>query len=127
MKVYLVYSGRFDDHGLDGVFSTKQLAQQFVDDGKCVERDGIHIDEWELDNPPVREEEPQQPFFNVFYYAKTQQFVVREVRFATAVYCHRVVEIRPGIYVTSYQLPNAEEALEDGRTDIMQFIEEAEK
>ena len=57
-KVWVVSSGSYDDWGVDAIFSTKQLAKQFVAEYnkrasekniRLCDRTEYEIDDWELD------------------------------------------------------------------------------
>lgn len=48
-KVYVVTSGEYSDYHIDGMFSTEELAQKFIDSFKRHEYTEMDIEEWELD------------------------------------------------------------------------------
>lgn len=52
MKVYLVSNGEYDDYTIEGVFSTREKAQKFIDSIKDVEDTyySPYIEETELDS-----------------------------------------------------------------------------
>ena len=50
-KVFIVTSGEYSDYGIDRVFSTRKLAEQYVD----TKDDDWQIEEYELDEPIERE------------------------------------------------------------------------
>lgn len=124
MNVYLVYSGRFDDHGLDGVFSTKEKAQEFIDEGNCdVEP---RIDSWKVDNPSYEINEPQLPIFYVLYFPKEDIWEARAMAYSDSLPFHKIETPYYGVYATTYQCKNEDEAIDMAKEDIGQFIKDKE-
>lgn len=50
MKVYVVTSGEYSSYGIDAIFSTRELAQKFIDDSNYNKYSAVNIEEWELDS-----------------------------------------------------------------------------
>lgn len=48
--IYIVTSGSYSDYGINAVFSTKELAQKYIDAFEKQSFEGFDIEEWEL-NP----------------------------------------------------------------------------
>lgn len=50
-KVYIVTSGEYSDYHIDACFSTKQKAQEFIENAEKIEKfwDVPRIEEWDLD------------------------------------------------------------------------------
>jgi hypothetical protein len=53
-KIYLVTSGSYSDYGVDAVFTTRDLAQSFIDSFKEGSFEMMGIEEWDL-NPFERQ------------------------------------------------------------------------
>lgn len=62
--VYVVTRGCYSDYGIERIFSTRELAEQYVAAFATATRsaDGYRIEEWTLDDMPVEIREGMSPF-----------------------------------------------------------------
>lgn len=63
--VYAVESGQYSDYHINAIFSTKELAQEFIDSSKFSTYDDPSIAEWELD-PEAYKAAPGHLWYTVF-------------------------------------------------------------
>lgn len=61
--IYIVTSGEYSDYGIDAIFSTKELAQKFVDSFNSERWDKLDIEEWDLDPNSQHLKQNRKPFF----------------------------------------------------------------
>jgi hypothetical protein len=62
-KIFVVTSGAYSDYGIDTIFSTRELAQEFIDFFKKRDNwDVYKIEEWELDKYNLGYKGKRKPF-----------------------------------------------------------------
>ena len=61
--VYVVTSGEYSDYGIDAIFSTRELAQSFIDAFKADKWHEMDIEEWDLDPNSTHLKQNRKPYF----------------------------------------------------------------
>jgi hypothetical protein len=76
MIAYVVTSGRYSDYGIDGIFSTEEKAQEFMDSGEVDtwRWEGPRIEEWTVD-----EWQPREHYWFVLFDQEGTVLSAREV------------------------------------------------
>lgn len=62
-KVFVVTSGEYSDYGIDAIFSTRELAQSFIDAFKANKWYEMDIEEWDLDPNKTHLKQNRKPYF----------------------------------------------------------------
>ena len=62
-KVFVVTSGEYSDYGIDAIFSTRELAQNFIDAFKADKWHEMDIEEWDLDPNEKHLKQNRKPYF----------------------------------------------------------------
>lgn len=62
-KVFVVTSGDYSDYGIDAIFSTRDLAQAFIDAFKANKWHEMDIEEWDLDPNKIHFKQNRKPYF----------------------------------------------------------------
>lgn len=93
-EIYIVSSGQYSDYGIDGVFSTKELAQAYIDSfSKKDGWDEMDIEIWELD--PHKEDLHNKR--KVYFVSMTQNGEVLNVRIDSSAYGIKYKDSRDGL------------------------------
>jgi len=58
--IYVVTSGEYSDYGIDAIFTSKELAQKFVD---SFNSGYFNIEEWDLDPNATHLKQNRKPYF----------------------------------------------------------------
>lgn len=92
--IYVVTSGSYSDYGIDAIFSTKEMAQAFID-GIKTPYEEMRIGEWELD-PHLKDLKKGRKAYRV---TMSKEGKVREVANESSTYILNRVEygFPPGI------------------------------
>lgn len=61
--VYVVTSGEYSDYGINAIFSTRELAQSFIDAFKADKWHEMDIEEWDLDPNSKHLKQNRKPYF----------------------------------------------------------------
>jgi hypothetical protein len=62
-KVFVVTSGSYSDYRIDAIFTTRELAQSFIDDFKAHDWRQMDIEEWDLDPNKTHLKQNRKPYF----------------------------------------------------------------
>lgn len=62
-KVFVVTSGSYSDYGIDAIFTTRELAQSFIDAFKTDKWNEMDIEEWDLDPNKKHLKQNRKPYF----------------------------------------------------------------
>lgn len=63
-KVFVVTSGQYSDYGVDAIFTTKELAENFINAFKSDSSyDEKNIEEWDLDPYDLHLKQNRKPYF----------------------------------------------------------------
>jgi len=61
-KVYVVTSGQYSDYGIDAIFTTKELAEKFID-SFLKNYNEMEIEEWDLNPNEQHLKQNRKPYF----------------------------------------------------------------
>lgn len=61
-KVYVVTSGQYSDYGIDAIFTTKELAEKFIDSFLKMYNE-MEIEEWDLNPNEQHLKQNRKPYF----------------------------------------------------------------
>ena len=62
-KVFVVTSGSYSDYGIDAIFTTRELAQSFIDAFEADKWHEMDIEEWDLDPNKTHLKQNRKPYF----------------------------------------------------------------
>ena len=62
-KVFVVTSGTYSNYGIDAIFTTRELAQSFIDAFKADKWKEMVIEEWDLDPNKIHLKQNRKPYF----------------------------------------------------------------
>jgi len=62
-KVFVVTSGTYSDYGIDAIFTTRELAQSFIDAFEANKWHEMDIEEWDLDPNEKHLKQNRKPYF----------------------------------------------------------------